>query len=121
MRRGGKEGETGTVAKEESAEKVTVCVQGGSCEQKERLRLMVDAEEKGWREMQPNEEALETHVVRVGGEKGGIFHMLSGSWDRGRGWRPRSQTRFEADSRTMKPGPPGGPKVQKKGEQSVKY
>ena len=45
---------------------------------------MVDAEEKGWREMQPNEEALETHVVRVGGEKGGIFHMLSGSWDRSR-------------------------------------
>jgi len=29
VRRGGKEGETGTVAKEEAAEKVTVCVQGG--------------------------------------------------------------------------------------------
>ena len=51
MRRGGKEGETGTVAKEEAAEKVTVCVQGGSCEQKKRLRLMADAEEKGWRVM----------------------------------------------------------------------
>ena len=51
MRRGSKEGETGTVAKEEAAEKVTVCVQGGSCEQKKRLRLMADAEEKGWRVM----------------------------------------------------------------------
>ena len=120
MRRGSKEGETGTVAKEEAAEKVTVCVQGGSCEQKKRLRLMADAEEKGWREMQPNEEVLETHVVRVGGEKGGRFHMLPGSWEGGRGGRPRSQTHFKGDSTATKPGPPGGPKVQKK-EQSVKY
>ena len=94
----------------------------GIVERKERLRLMADAEEKGWTEMWETSEAvLGTHVVRVGGEKGGTFHMLPGSWEGGRGWRPRSQTHFQGDLRATKPGPPGGPKVQKKGEQSVKF
>lgn len=54
-----------------------VCVQG-IVEQNLRA-LMADAEEKDEQRCGTSEAVLVTHVVRVGGEKGGTFHMLPGS------------------------------------------
>lgn len=67
---------------------------GGSCEQETRPRPMADAEEKGCREIQEtSEEALGTHVVRVGGVTGGIFsrHVSHATWELGR--RERVETK----------------------------
>lgn len=66
-----------------------------------------------------------THVFQVGGEKGGIvsrlvyFTCCVRSWEGGKGWRRGRHTLYTGNPRTMKPGSPGAPKVQQKGEQSV--